>query len=92
MKLEINDIVLVRVKVFSNDHKVVDKWKQSLYRVVEQLPNHLVFQVQNLEDHTKIQTLHRNMLFPLKSVQNDDQAVEVLVKNVNICTQLNNAN
>ena len=54
MKLEINDIVLVRVKVFGNDCKVVDKWEQSPYRVVEQLPNCPVFKVKNLEDHTKI--------------------------------------
>ena len=54
MKLEINDIVLVRVKVLGNDRKVADKWEQYPYRVVEQLPNHPVFKVQNLEDHTKI--------------------------------------
>ena len=29
MKLEINDIVVVGVKVFGNDKKVVDKWEQS---------------------------------------------------------------
>ena len=58
----------MRVKVFGNDWKVADKWEQSPYRVVEQLPNHPVFKVKTLEDHTKIQTLHRNMLYPLKSV------------------------
>ena len=62
MKLEINDIVLVCIKAFGNDHKVTDKWEQSPYRVVEQLPNRPVFTVQNMEDHTKKRTLHRNML------------------------------
>ena len=37
----------------------------------------------------KIHTLHHNMLYPLKSIQQDDTS-EVIVKNVNI--QLDNAN
>ena len=70
MKFNINDIVLVCVKAFGNDHKVADKWEQSPYRVVEQYPNKPVFKVQNMEDHTKIRTLHCNMLYPLKMAQN----------------------
>ena len=79
MKLDINDIILVHIKAFGNDQKVVDKWEQSPYRVVEQVPNHPVFKVQNMEDHTKIRTLHCNMLYPLKTVQNEND-MEVIVE------------
>ena len=78
--------MLVRVKAFGNDRKVADKWEQSPYRVVEQLPNRPVFKVQNLEDHTKICTLHRNMLYPLKMVQ-DNSTEDVIVENINIHLQ-----
>ena len=57
--------------------------------MVEQIPNWPVFKVQNLEDHTKICTLHQNMLYPLKTVC-DDSTDEVIVKNVNV--QLNTTN
>ena len=81
MKFDINDIVLVHVKAFGNDHKAADKWEQSPYRVVEQYPNRPIFKVQNMEDHTKIRTLHRNMLYPLKMAQNGTDS-EVIVETV----------
>ena len=90
MKLGINDIVFVRVKVFGNDRKVADKWETSPYRVVEQIGNRPVFRVQNLEDMTKIRMLHRNMLYPLKMVQDDGAQQDTLVEHVNI--QLATAN
>ena len=83
MKLGINDIVLVRIKAFSNDRKVADKWEEHPYRVVEQLPNRPVFKVQNLDDMTKFHTLHHNMLFPLKTVQESDDQ-NVIVEKVNV--------
>ena len=86
LKLAINDIVLVRVKAFGNDRKVANKWEQTPYREVEQIPNRPVFKVQNLEDYMKICTLYRNMLYPLKTVQ-EDSTDDVIIKNVNVQLQ-----
>ena len=69
-----DDIVLVRVKTFCNDQKVADKWKQSLYLVVEQMNDKPVFKIWplNAADDSRDRILHRNMLFPLQSkVQTD---------------------
>ena len=88
MKLDINDIILIHSKAFSNDRKVADKWEQSPYRVVEQVGNHPVFKVQNMENHHKIRMLHCNMLYPLKSAQNE--STEVIVEQVH--TKLCSAN
>ena len=79
--MDINDIVLVHVKAFGNDCKVANKWEQSPYRVVEQYPNRPIFKVQNMVDHTKIRTLHCNMLYPLKTAQNGTDS-EVIVETV----------
>ena len=84
MKLDINDVVLVRVKAFGNDRKVADKWEEYLYWVVEQLPDRPVFKVQNLNDMTKFHTLHCNMLFPLRTAQGNDDEPSVLVEHVNV--------
>ena len=84
MKLDINDVVLVRVKAFGNDRKVADKWEEYPYRVVEQLPDRPVFKVQNLKDMTKFRTLHSNMLFPLRTAQGNDDEPSVLVEHVNV--------
>ena len=84
MKLDINDVVLMRVKAFGNDRKVADKWEEHPYHVVEQLPNRPVFKVQNLEDMTKFHILHRNMLFPLRTAKRMDDEPSVLVEHVNV--------
>ena len=71
MKIEPGDFVMVRIKAFGRDHKVVDKWEMTPYRVLSQNGKKPVFMVQNVrESGTKnIRTLHRNMLFPLSSKQ-----------------------
>ena len=84
MKLDINDVVLVRVKAFGNDRKVADKWEEHPYRIVEQLPNRPVFKVQNLVDMTKFRTLHHNMLFPLRTAKRTDDETSILVEHVNV--------
>ena len=78
MRLDINDIILVCIKAFGHDRKVVDKWEQNPYRVVEQLPNQPVCRVQSMEDHTKIRTLHCNMLYPLKTVHDEDESMAIV--------------
>ena len=71
MKLEPGDIVLVRVKAFSADHKITDKWEQKPYLVVAQSKNQPVYEVRLVEapDDTLVRVLHRNMLFPIQSVE-----------------------
>ena len=74
----------IRVKAFGNDRKVADKWEEHPYHVVEQLPNRPVFKVQNLVDMMKFHTLHRNMLFPLRTVKRMDDEPSILVEHVNV--------
>ena len=71
MKLEPGDTVLVWVKAFGADHKIADKWEQKPYLVVAQRKNQPVYEVRLVEapDGTPVQVLHRNMLFPIQSVE-----------------------
>ena len=74
MKLIPGDLVLVRVKAFSPDHKIADRWEQVPYRVLSQHNNLLVYKVQPINENTdkSVRTLHRNMLFPLQSIREDE--------------------
>ena len=49
MKIEPGDLVLVTVKAFGPNHKIADRWEQTLHQVLSQLHNSLVFRVQPLE-------------------------------------------
>ena len=67
MKLSPDDIVLVRVKAFSLDHKIGDKWKQTPFIVLIQLDNQPLYEIQpgGSEGDDNIKVLHRNMLYPI---------------------------
>ena len=69
MKLMPGDTVFVRIKVFRADRKIMDRWEQKLYIVLEQILNQLVFKVQPIDDddESNMRTLHHNMLFPIQS-------------------------
>ena len=71
MKLEPGDTVLVWVKAFGADHKITDKWEQKPYLVVAQRKNQPVYEVRLVDapDDALVQVLHRNMLFPIQSVE-----------------------
>ena len=71
MKLEPGDTVLVWVKAFGADHKIADKWKQKPYLVVAQRKNQPVYEVRLVDapDDAPVRVLHRNMLFPIQSVE-----------------------
>ena len=62
-----DDIVLVRVKAYSNDRKITDKWEQNPYVVIEQIKEKPAFRVCPIDskDSTKDDFLHQNMLYPL---------------------------
>ena len=74
MKIVPGDLVLVRVKALGPDHKIADRWKQVPYKVLSQHKNSPVYKVQPVNGNTEesICTLHRNMLFPLQSIREDD--------------------
>ena len=85
IKLEPGDTVLVRVKAFGADHKIADKWEQKPYLVVAQRKDQPVFEVKPVDspEDTPVRVLHRNMLFPIRSVkiaENADESNSVIQK------------
>ena len=70
MKLKPNDLVMVRVKALTGDHKIAEQWEDAPHRVIDQLGDQTVFKVQpvNATPDNNIRVLHRNMLFPLKLI------------------------
>ena len=74
MALALGDMVLVRVKALGQDHKIADKWEQNPYVVISQMDNQSVFKVQprGAKDQERIK-IHQNMLYPVQTVQNDEQ-------------------
>ena len=74
MKLAPGDLVLVRVKAFGPDHKIADRWEQIPYGVLAQHKDSPVYKVQPTTERGEegIRTLHRNMLFPLQSVRDEE--------------------
>ena len=69
MKLEPDDLVMVRVKALTGNHKIADRWEDIPHRVIDQLGDQPVFKVQVITaiSDNDIRVLHRNMLFPLKT-------------------------
>ena len=69
MKLKPDDLVMVRVKASTGDHKIADRWEDTPHQVISQLGDQPVFKVQPVDATTNnnIKVLHRNMLFPLKT-------------------------
>ena len=74
MSLKPDDLVLVHVKAPSGYHKIIDQWEDKEYQVLSQLNNQPVFQVQPVDAATdeNIRILHRNMLFPIQTVTDQD--------------------
>ena len=69
MKLKPDDLVMVRVKALTGDHKIADRWEDTPHQVINQLGDQPVFKVQPVSamPNSNIRVLHRNMLFPLKN-------------------------
>ena len=75
MKLKPDDLVTVRVKPLTGDHKIADWWEDTPHWVISQLGDQPVFKVQPVDatlDDNNIEVLHRNMLFPLKTSKESD--------------------
>ena len=75
MALALGDMVLVRIKVLEQYHKIADKWEQDSYVVKNQMGNQPVFKVQprDAKDQEGIKILHWNMLYAIQTVQKDEQ-------------------
>ena len=73
MALALGDMVLVRMKALGQDHKIADKWEQNPYVVLSQMGNQPIFKVQprDAKDQEGIKILHRNILYPIQTVQNN---------------------
>ena len=69
MKLEPDDLVVVRVKALTGNHKIADQWENIPHRVISQMGDQPVFKVRPITtmSHKDIRVLHRNMLFPIKT-------------------------
>ena len=69
MRLEPDDLVMVRVRALTGDHKFADRWEDIPHQVIDQLGDQPVFKVQSITavSDIDIRVLHRNMLFPLKT-------------------------
>ena len=69
MKVVPSDLVLVRVKAFSPDHKIADQWEQTSFKVLAQHKDTPVYIVKPLgqENTDSIQMLYRNMLIAFQS-------------------------
>ena len=46
MKLEPDDLVMVRVKTLTGDHKIADQWEDTPHQVIGQLGDQPVYKVQ----------------------------------------------
>ena len=74
MKVELGDLVMLRIKAFGRDHKIGDKWETVPYRIVGQNGRKPVFMVQSIKEtgNKNVKTIHRNMLFPISTNQCDN--------------------
>ena len=69
IELRPDDLVRVRIKALTGNHKIADQWENTPYRVINQLDDQPVFKVRPImatsDEDTRV--LHRNMLLPIKA-------------------------
>ena len=78
-KIVPGDLVLVKQKGLSGNYKIDDKWELNPFRVMEQMKDDKgkltpVFKLQEIvqEGAPHLKTLHCNMIYPYRSVMNED--------------------
>ena len=69
--LEKDDIVLVRVVKPGTDYKIADKWEQDPWIIIRKREGTPVFDLRNTRTG-EVKELHRNLLYPLRLVNNTD--------------------
>ena len=71
-QLKVGDKVLLKCTAFKGKHKIQDRWKNTIYEVVEQpLGKKPVFKIKSMEGDDKMKVVHRNLLLPLFSDPSD---------------------
>ena len=75
-KLVVGDVVLIRETSSSGNYKINDKWELNPYTVVEHMKDNKgqftpVYRLQEIvkKGNPREKVLHRNMLYPFRSVQ-----------------------
>ena len=78
-KIEPGDLVLVKQKGSSGNYKIDDKWELNPFKVLEQMKNSKgkstpVFKIKEVVQNgvPRLKTLHRNMLYPYRSVMDEE--------------------
>ena len=65
-KVEVDDLVLVKIVAFDGKHKLANKWEEEPYRVLRQPnPDVPVYEVQRESGEGRKRILHRNLLLPI---------------------------
>ena len=69
MELKPDDLVKVRIKALTGDHKIADQWESTPYQVIDQLGDQPVFKVKPITATSNEDTrvLHRNISLPIKA-------------------------
>ena len=91
-KIEPRDLVLVKQTSSSGNYKIDDKWELNPFKVLEQMKNNKgkptsVFKLKEVVQTgvPRLKTLHRNMLYPYRSVMDGEPP---LLVHVNILRDL----
>ena len=73
MDIVVGDIILVHQKVFGTMYKIEDCWEVPIYIVLEKHDDGMTFKVKRIGDSNKdsCKNLHRSMLYPFMSVQEE---------------------
>ena len=89
-KLVVGDVVLVKEKGSSSNYKINNKWEMNPYTVLEHMKddNGKQMPVFHLRKIVKVgapceKTLHRNMLYPFHSVEENEKSIVVKMQHVN---------
>ena len=90
MELKPDDLVRVRIKALAGDHKIVDRWENTPYRVIDQLDDQPVFKVRPImttsDEDTRV--LHRNVLLPIKASEGQENAQSMALMKANLLMDL----
>ena len=65
------DLILIRVVKPGTDYKIADKWEQDPWIIVQKRVDSPVYTLENTRTK-EIKELHRNLLYPLRLVQTED--------------------
>ena len=76
-RLEVGDLVMVKVNAFGRDHKIADRWEQVPHKVLKVL-GHSVFTVAPVTKLSKSFNRHRAQLFPISSAQADNLMTDLV--------------